>query len=59
MHAGRHKQDGPDVPVEVDPRNNLLEGLSGCPSFETETMKEVSSRDGTSSTDFTQVGFFN
>ena len=23
MHAGRHKQDGPDVPVEVDPKNIL------------------------------------
>ena len=27
MHAGRHKQDGPDVPVEVDPRNNLFEEI--------------------------------
>ena len=30
MHAGRHKQDGPDVPVEVDPRNILLECSLGC-----------------------------
>ena len=34
MHAGRHKQDGPDVPVEVDPRNNLYEGLvQMCPNL--------------------------
>ena len=30
MHAGRHKQDGPDVPVEVDPKKILLEQSLGC-----------------------------
>lgn len=33
MHAGRHKQDGPDVPVEVDPRNILFECLLGYPLY--------------------------